>query len=98
MAKKVPAILVLAALGTEVVFNEHHEPAVHQPHVEIDLKLPANTEVTASISGGASGGTRAQSMTVTITPNPTKDAPTQPHIEGGGNGNPVTDFELNQLN
>jgi hypothetical protein len=79
MDKKIPAILVLAALGTEVVFNEHHEPAVHQPHVEI-AKTAGSATMSATI----------------ISPNPTKDAPTQPHIEGGGD-KPATDVSMRQI-
>jgi hypothetical protein len=78
MDKKIPAIIVLAALGSEVVFNEHHEPAVNQPHVATDIKPPIETVSETKASGPAG----ANSATLTITPN--KEAPIPPHIEGGG--------------
>jgi hypothetical protein len=101
MGKKVPAIIVLAALGSEVVFNENHESAVHQPHVETDLRSPVEIKATAnaSILPPATGGVINQIGSDTVSAAPMhalrKEAPVQLHIEGGGRD--VTDFTLSQL-
>lgn len=100
MGKKVPVVIALAALSSEFVFNERHEPAVHQPHTEVDLKMPVATKVTAnaSVLPPATGGRIHQigSSSLSLpTHEPRKDAPVQPHIEGGGND--ITDFTLNQI-
>lgn len=96
MSKKIPALVVLAALGTEVALNELHEPAVHQqPHVESEVRSPVENRVTADANNlpPATGGVIEQ---ISATPTPhRKDAPVQPHIESGGN--PITDFTLNQI-
>jgi hypothetical protein len=91
MSKKIPAAIVLAALATEIVFNEHHDQMHQPPHTEIDVKLPVQIVAAAN----ASGAGRAMSATVTITPN---DAAltAQPHIEPPPPP-PVVDFELNQI-
>ena len=55
MEKKIPALVVLAALATEAILVERHHDGVQPPHIETDVKLPVETITTAN-AGGASGG------------------------------------------
>jgi hypothetical protein len=93
MDRKIPAIVVLAALTTEVVADELHHAIHSQPHVETGVNAPANSP-TATMSGGPG---RAVSATGTLTPNEDRLA-AQPHIEpNSGTGPAATGIDLNQI-
>jgi hypothetical protein len=95
MDKKIPAVVVRAALTTEIVLGEHHEhPAlVPQQHVETDIKPPAGIVDKAKSSGG--GGVAVSASDV-LTSND-RSLPAQPHIEPPGPlPPPATGFPIDQ--
>ena len=95
MDKKIPAIVVLAALTTEIVLGEYHEHSALAPqHVETEVKPPA--VVVHKAKSSSAGGT-AVSASGVLTSND-HSAPVQPHIEPPGSGPfPVVDFTLSQI-
>jgi hypothetical protein len=94
MEKKIPALVVLAALTTEAILVERHHDGVQPPHIETDVKTPVET-ITAANASGASGAGRAASASLTLTPNDDSHR-IQPHIEPPGPPQ-ITDFTLDQL-
>jgi len=82
MEKKIPALVVLAAITTEAILVERHHDGVQPPHIETDVKTPSETITTANASG-ASGAGRAVSATGVLTSNDDSDR-IQPHIEPSG--------------
>jgi hypothetical protein len=92
MSKKIPAAVVLAALATEIVFNEHHDQMHQPPHTEIgEVKAPVENIAATN----ASGSGRAISATLTITPDDSASLTAQPHIEPPSPP-PATDLMLTQ--
>jgi hypothetical protein len=82
MEKKIPALVVLAALTTEAILVERHHDGVQPPHIETDVKLPVETITTAN-AGGGSGAGPAVSATGVLSSNDHSHR-IQPHIEPSG--------------
>ena len=64
MEKKIPALVVLAALTTEAILVERHHDGVQPPHIETDVKLPV--EMITTNASGASGVGPAVSATLVL--------------------------------
>ena len=94
MEKKIPALVVLAALTTEAILVERHHDGVQPPHIETDVKSPVETITTVNANGGSGTGP-AVSATGVLTANDDSDR-IQPHIEPSGPPQ-ITDFTLDQL-
>jgi hypothetical protein len=96
MDKKIPAIVVLAALTTEIVLGEHHEHSalVPQEHVETGVKPPAVIVDKAKSSGGGGVAVSASGVLTANDHSPLA----QPHIEPPGPlPPPATGFSINQI-